>query len=186
MKTISDLLLYNLLDYKCNPKALAIGNRIVVVTQLGQPVSIGLVKRVFTNTGYVQVELEAEGNESVVHQMYDFSLYSFVRIADLGQVEEETLDEDDLNSLSESSEEEAEPTKPVEADKPKSRKLVNKKSLDDKKKMTTIAEDDIDMVLSEVSTALIKGLKTVGVKEVDIYPLVVKAHEAINQLLRTN
>ena len=191
---------------------LSAGESVAVVTRMGNVVTKGEVIAVFPY-GAVQVreyDLERGGVQSIADRIYDTDLYLFVQsdaeepieVDDPDALEvpvliEPTAKGDIVSVVAEAAESDAAATPDQRVEKKlgnvrnddrsaKSKVDLNALPKDLQKRLKGSSELDDearDRVLSAISEAAMKSLKAAGVKEIEIYPMIVKIHDALKSVI---
>jgi len=167
------------LSYAVAPEMLGLGEKVLVVTVMGTPVTDGIVTAVY-KTGAVQIrETPQPLGSGGVDRIYDSGIYRFVP-ADLPDVQEYI----DAKSLAEKTDDSA-------ASRERDSEAVDRIDIDklpaDLKKqikgLENLEQSQVDRIVSAVSDAALGAMKAVGVKDSDTYARVVAIQNAVMPLL---
>jgi hypothetical protein len=191
---------------------LSAGESVAVVTRMGNVVTKGEVIAVFPY-GAVQVreyDLERGGVQSIADRIYDTDLYLFIQSDAEEPVEVDNPDalevpilieptaKGDIVSMVAEAEGAATAATPDQRVEKKLSNVRNDdrsakakvdlsalpKDLQKRLKGSSDLDDEArDRVLSAISEAAMKSLKAAGVKEIEIYPMIVKIHEALKSVI---
>lgn len=157
-----------------DPFTLQTGEKVMVVTKMGSPVSTGVVQAVYSY-GAVQLREIVDPRSSTGSRIYDVELYSFVLIKD----DATTVDPDefaiavDAQSVAEEDEEDS----PDESEpSPKPEKKETKASM---------KEAQVERVMAAISEAAMQSMRSSGVPHTEIYKRVVALQGAILPILKS-
>lgn len=162
-----------------DPNDLAVGEAVQVITRMGRHVADGVITQMYT-TGAVQIRTsdrpDEGGLQSSGDSIYDAALYLFLRVDPNEDAVEESAPKSDT-------------PKPSGRDSGASvgaRVDIDALPTAIKQKVIGISALDAeqaDRVMSAVSDALLKALKSVGVRDSDVYQKVAEFQKAVKPVL---
>lgn len=185
---LSRFLKDDLLSRSVDHSGVNVDDVVLVTTKRGAPVLLGDVVTVYRSLGAVHVKERTDERSGQTTNIFDNDLYSFVVLNDSEMTESvvESVTSQEGQDKADEVDKELAPKKLLKPEKARSLKpiKVSKDNLKEKEAHATLSEEDLDMIMSEVGKGLLKSLKVVGFREIEIYPIVVKAHTALADLLR--
>ena len=162
-----------------DPKSLQMGEKVMVVTKMGSPVSTGIVQAVY-GYGAVQLREITDPRSSTGSRIYDIDLYSFILIKD----DATTVDPDefaiarDAQSMAEEGEGEEDPKEEPEKPEPKEKPKAKAET------KAAMKEAQVERVMAAVSEAAMQSMRSSGVPHTEIYKRVVALQGAILPILK--
>lgn len=166
---------------------ISFGEPIVVLTKMGNEVSRGIVTAIYPN-GSVQIREVPKGHNeargALGDRIYNTDLYMFISSPD--GVDNEDVDSDSsVHEAEDRSNEIGKRNGPSDGD-PASSVDVDALPTQLKKKIIGIGsldEEQINRIMSEVGEAALRSMKSVGVKETEVFHKVAEIQDSIRSVL---
>lgn len=178
----------DVLSLAVDPNSLQDGERVMVVTKTGNPVSTGIVQAVYSY-GAVQLREIIDPRSAVGNRIYDTHLYSFVLMKDDVNVIDPDEFQFDRNAQSVAEDEKEDPAVDDSIkvdDKGEKVKPEGKPEAKPKKPEVdpnVLKDSQVERVMAAVSEAAMASMRSSGVSHSEIYSKVVEIQTAIKPVL---